>query len=167
MSINIRKARPTDIPAIYKLICELAIFEKEPDAVEVTEEELFKYGFSEEAFYNCIVAEEEGEVVGIALFYFRFSTWKGKAVHLEDLIVTQSHRGKGIGRALYDEVLLYSQAQGVRRVQWEVLDWNQPAIEFYEASGASLLKDWYLAQMHTQELAAYTKTKKTRLDESI
>lgn len=167
MSINIRKAKKTDIPAIYSLICELAIFEKEPDAVEVTEEELYRYGFSEDAFYKCIVAEEKGEVVGIALFYFRFSTWKGKSVHLEDLIVTQSYRGKGLGRALYDEVLLYAQSEGVRRVQWEVLDWNQPAIDFYESSGASILKDWYLAQMHTEELAEYTKTKKTRLDESL
>lgn len=167
MSINIRKAKKTDIPAIYRLICELAIFEKEPDAVEVTEEELYRYGFSEDAFYKCIVAEEKGEVVGIALFYFRFSTWKGKSVHLEDLIVTQSYRGKGLGRALYDEVLLYAQSEGVRRVQWEVLDWNQPAIDFYESSGASILKDWYLAQMHTEELAEYTKTKKTRLDESL
>lgn len=167
MSITIRKAQPEDIPAMYKLICELAIFEKEPDAVEVTEEELYRYGFSEDAFYKCIVAEVAEKVVGIALFYFRFSTWKGKAVHLEDLIVTKSFRGKGIGRALYDEVLLYSQAEGVRRVQWEVLDWNQPAIDFYEKSGASILKDWYLAQMHTKELATYASTKKSRLDESL
>ncbi len=167
MSTIIRKALPADIPAIYKLICELAIFEKEPDAVEVTEEELYKYGFSDDAFYHCIVAEVSGEVVGIALFYFRFSTWKGKAVHLEDLIVTQSYRGKGIGQALYDEVLLFSKAEGVRRVQWEVLDWNQPAIDFYEKSGATILKDWYLAQMHEPKLAAYTKSKKSRLDEGI
>ena len=167
MSTIIRKALPEDIPAIYKLICELAIFEKEPDAVEVTEEELYKYGFSDDAFYHCIVAEVSGEVIGIALFYFRFSTWKGKAVHLEDLIVTQSYRGKGIGQALYDEVLLFSKAEGVRRVQGEVLDWNQPAIDFYEKSGASILKDWYLAQMHEPKLAAYTKSKKSRLDEGV
>ncbi len=167
MQTTIRKATPADIPAIYNLICELAIFEKEPNAVEITEEELYRYGFSDEAFYKCFVAEVQEKVVGIALFYFRFSTWKGKAVHLEDLIVTQSFRGKGIGQALYDEVLLYSQNEGVRRVQWEVLDWNQNAIDFYEKSGTTILKDWYLAQMHTKELAAYTKDKNSRLDESI
>lgn len=167
MSIIIRKAQPEDIPSIYKLICELAIFEKEPDAVQVTEEELYRYGFSKEAFYKCIVAEAAGEIVGIALFYFRFSTWKGKAVHLEDLIVTESYRGKGIGRDLYDEVLLYAHAEGVRRVQWEVLDWNQSAIDFYKKSGTSILKDWYLAQMHTEELAAYTSTKKSQLNEDL
>lgn len=167
MSTIIRKALPEDIPAIYKLICELAIFEKQPNAVEVTEEELYKYGFSDDAFYHCIVAEMSDEIVGMALFYFRFSTWKGKAVHLEDLIVTHSYRGKGVGQALYDEVLLFSKAEGVRRVQWEVLDWNQPAIDFYEKSGASILKDWYLAQMHEPKLARYTNSIKSRLDEGI
>lgn len=167
MLTRIRKAIPEDIPAMYELICELAIFEKEPDAVEVTPEELYRYGFGTEAFYKCIVAELEDKIVGMALYYFRFSTWKGKALHLEDLIVTQSYRGKGIGQALYDEVLLDARKEQVRRVQWEVLDWNQAAIDFYEKSGASILKDWYLAQMHTEELNNYTKDKKSCLDEDL
>lgn len=167
MQIHIRKAVPSDISCIYSLILELAVFEKEPDAVLITEKELYQYGFGRDAFYKCIVAEVNNQIVGMALFYFRFSTWKGKALHLEDLIVTKSFRGKGIGQALYDEVLLYSFEQGVRRVQWEVLNWNRPAIEFYEKSGANILHDWYLVQMHEEELKVYTKNKKSKLNDSL
>ena len=167
MSFLIRKAIPEDIASILALITELAVFEKEPDAVELTEDELYEHGFGPNAFYKCLVAEVDNKVVGIALFYNRFSTWKGKAVHLEDLIVTQEHRGTGIGAALYNEVLLYAAQEGVRRIQWEVLDWNEVAIKFYEASGAEMKKDWYLAQMHTKEIQAYAKTHKSILNESI
>lgn len=142
MDFQIRKATEVDVPVILRLINELAVFEKEPDAVEITEETLFKYGFSEEAFFHCYVAEFKKEVVGMALFYPRFSTWKGKTIHLEDLIVKQSMRGKGIGRVLLDNVVEFAKAQKLRRVEWVVLDWNTPAVEFYKNYGANIMQEW-------------------------
>ncbi len=147
MGFLIRDAVANDMPQVLELIRELAVFEKEPDAVEVTVEELVSEGFGEHPLFHCFVAEVDNEIVGIALVYYRFSTWKGRSIHLEDLIVKESMRGTGLGSALYAEVMKYAKAKGVRRVEWVVLDWNQNAIDFYEKSGATLLKDWYLVQM--------------------
>ncbi|MBQ0734906.1 GNAT family N-acetyltransferase [Aquimarina celericrescens] len=147
MGFLIRDAVADDMPQVLELIRELAVFEKEPDAVEVTVEELVSEGFGEHPLFHCFVAEVDNEIVGIALVYYRFSTWKGRSIHLEDLIVKESMRGTGLGSALYSEVMKYAKAKGVRRVEWVVLDWNQNAIDFYEKSGATLLKDWYLVQM--------------------
>ncbi len=147
MNYIIRNAREQDMSQVLDLIQELATFEKEPDAVEVTVEELIREGFGEYPLFHCFVAEVEKKVVGIALIYYRFSTWKGRSIHLEDLIVHESMRGTGLGSALYAEVLKYAKSKGVRRVEWVVLDWNTHAIDFYEKSGAKLLKDWYLVQM--------------------
>ncbi|MBG6132747.1 GNAT superfamily N-acetyltransferase [Aquimarina sp. EL_43] len=147
MNYVIRDAKEEDMTQVLGLIQELAIFEKEPDAVEITVEELIREGFGDHPLFHCFVAEVKDEIVGIALVYYRFSTWQGRSVHLEDLIVKESMRGTGLGSALYKEVLKYAQSKGVRRVEWVVLDWNTPAIDFYEKSGAKLLKDWYLVQM--------------------
>lgn len=147
MDFNIRKAQERDIPSILQLIQELATFEKEPDAVEISEETLYKYGFSEEAYFQCLVSEFRQEIVGMALFYPRFSTWKGKTIHLEDLIVTQKMRGKGMGRALLDEVVNTAKNQGLKRVEWVVLDWNTPAVEFYKNYGAKVLSHWDTVQL--------------------
>lgn len=147
MGYIIRDAVETDVPQVLELIHELAVFEKEPDAVEVTVEELVKEGFGENPLFHCFVAEVDAQIVGIALVYYRFSTWKGRSIHLEDLIVKESMRGTGLGSALYAEVMKYAKTKGVRRVEWVVLDWNQNAIDFYTKSGAELLKDWYLVQM--------------------
>ncbi len=147
MDFNIRKAQEKDIPSILHLIQELATFEKEPDAVEISEETLRKYGFSEEAYFQCLVCEFRQEIVGMALFYPRFSTWKGKTIHLEDLIVTQKMRGKGIGKALLDQVVQIATDQGLKRVEWVVLNWNTPAVEFYKKYGAKVLSDWDTVQL--------------------
>lgn len=147
MKYIIREATANDMPQVLELIKELAIFEKEPDAVEVTVEELIQEGFGDHPLFHCFVAEVDTQIVGIALVYYRFSTWKGRSIHLEDLIVKESMRGTGLGSALYAEVMKYAKSKGVRRVEWVVLDWNQNAIDFYEKSGAKLLKDWYLVQM--------------------
>lgn len=147
MGYIIRDAVESDMPQVLELIHELAVFEKEPDAVEVTVEELVKEGFGENPLFHCFVAEVDAQIVGIALVYYRFSTWKGRSIHLEDLIVKESMRGTGLGSALYTEVMKYAKAKGVRRVEWVVLDWNKNAIDFYTKSGAELLKDWYLVQM--------------------
>ncbi len=147
MNYIIRNAIPEDMDQVLDLIKELATFEKEPDAVEVTVQELVKEGFGEHPLFHCFVAEVDHKIVGIALVYYRFSTWKGRSIHLEDLIVKESMRGTGLGSALYAEVIKYAKSKGVRRVEWVVLDWNKNAIDFYEKSGAKLLKDWYLVQM--------------------
>ncbi len=151
MNIRIRKAERKDMPQVLELIKELAVYEREPDAVEVTAKELEAEGFDNNLF-TCFVAENEAEIVGMALVYFRFSTWKGRTVHLEDLIVKNNYRSKRIGTLLYNNVVRYAKEQGVKRVEWVVLDWNKNAIDFYEKSGATLLKDWYLVQLGENEI---------------
>lgn len=158
--MQVRIAREKDMPQVLELIRELARFEKEPDAVDISAEDLVKEGFSDQPLFRCFVAEADGEVVGMALVYFRFSTWKGRTLHLEDLIVKESYRGKGIGEALYTAVMKYGHEQGVKRVEWVVLDWNYGALKFYERSGATILKDWYLAQMDEESLENFIKRNK-------
>ena len=153
----IRQAGPKDMPQVLELIKELATFEKEPNAVVVTAEDLVKDGFGTNPLFTCFVAEVNGVIEGMALIYYRYSTWKGRTVHLEDLVVRQEMRGTGLGSALYKKVIDYSREQGVKRTEWVVLDWNTPAIEFYERSGATVLKDWYLVQMDEIAMNAYLK----------
>ena len=156
MSYTIREATAQDMPQVLDLIQELADFEKEPEAVEVTVEDLTREGFGTHPLFHCFVAETADRgIVGIALVYFRFSTWKGRTVHLEDLIVRESMRGTGIGMALYTQVMQYAKEQGVRRVEWNVLDWNTPAVKFYERSGARILEGWQVVQMDEQGLHAF------------
>ncbi len=158
MEIHIREAQKEDMPQVLELIQELAEFEKEPQEVEVTVAELEAAGFGEHPQFHCFLAEVDGTIVGMALTYLRFSTWKGKVVHLEDLIVRESMRGRGIGSALYRRVLEYAQELGVKRVNWEVLDWNTPAIEFYEKSGATLMHDWRPVHMRGEALDKFLKS---------
>jgi len=143
----IRKGNPEDMEAVLGLIQELADFEKEPDAVLVTVDDLIRDGFGSVPLFHVFVAEAEKEIVGIALYYYRYSTWKGKIIHLEDLVVKDKMRGTGLGYALYSEIIKQGKRDNVRRIDWHVLDWNKPAIDFYEKSGAKVLKDWYLTQM--------------------
>ncbi len=155
MIFNIRKGEKSDMPSVLKLIKELAHFENEPDAVIVTVEDLEKDGFGETPLFKTFVAEQDNEIVGMALFYPRYSTWKGATIHLEDLIVTKSKRGLNIGSALYTKVIEYGYNKGVKRIEWVVLDWNTPAIKFYESTGASVLRDWDSAQIHWDEMKKY------------
>ena len=152
MTFTVRLGEQKDVPSLLRLIKELAYFEKELEAVEITEETLLTYGFGENQMFKFFVAESDDEIVGIALFYERFSTWKGPTIHLEDLIVTQSKRKLGIGKALYGKVLQYAYTNNYKRVAWEVLDWNTNAIEFYENSGAKYLSDWSVVQMNEEGL---------------
>jgi GNAT superfamily N-acetyltransferase len=154
----IRKGTPTDMPAVLSLIKELAVFEKEPDAVVVTVDDLVRDGFTENTLFHCFVAELEEQIIGIALYYYRYSTWKGKTIHLEDLIVQEKHRGIGVGMALYKEIIKQGKKDGVRRMEWAVLDWNQNAIDFYEKTGAKVLSDWRLVQMDEQAIEAFLKS---------
>lgn len=143
----IRKATQKDMPFVLELIQELATFEKEPDAVVVTVNDLICDGFSEHPLFHCYVAEKENTIIGMALFYYRYSTWKGKTIHLEDLIVKADQRGTGVGFALYKEIIKQGKKDKVRRIEWNVLDWNTPAIDFYEKSGAKVLDDWRVVHM--------------------
>lgn len=155
MSFTIRNAQKSDMPQVLSLIKELAVFEKEPKAVEVTISDLENDGFSENPSFHCFVAEVNGKIEGMALVYNRYSTWKGKAVHLEDLIVSDAMRGSGIGTALLDEVVKYGHHLGVRRITWEVLDWNEPAIVFYEKKGANIMRDWNVVHLNEQAIKNY------------
>lgn len=143
----IRKGTPNDMPSVLELIKELAIFEKEPDAVVITIDDLIRDGFAENPLFHTFVAEVNQEIIGIALYYYRYSTWKGKTIHLEDLIVKEDKRGTGAGFALYSEIIAQGKRDNVRRIEWNVLDWNTPAIEFYKKSGAKILDDWRVIQM--------------------
>ena len=143
----IRKGEKKDMKSVLELIQELANFENEPDAVEVTVADLERDGFGDYPLFHTFVAEVNSKIVGIALYYYRYSTWKGKTIHLEDLIVREDLRGAGVGFELYSKIIEQGKIDKVRRIEWTVLDWNTPAIEFYKKSGAKVLKDWRVAQM--------------------
>ncbi|NQW36823.1 MAG: GNAT family N-acetyltransferase [Flavobacteriales bacterium] len=155
MSFIVRKGKIPDMPQVLNLIKELAAFEKEPDAVIVTEKDLLRDGFKKNPLFKTYVAEQDGEIVGMALIYPRYSTWKGMTIHLEDLIVKKDKRGLGIGKALYSRVMQYAYKKKVKRVEWVVLDWNITAVDFYKSTGATILTDWHLAQMDEKALQAY------------
>lgn len=160
-STQIRRAVESDVPDILRLIRELADFEREPEAVEVTEEDLLRAGFGPEPLFECLLAFRDAEVVGLALYYYRFSTWKGRALHLEDLIVSERFRGKGIGSLLLDEVVELGRRQGLRRIYWEVLEWNRPAIDFYESRGATIMEDWRMVHLGEEAITNYPAGKRT------
>lgn len=154
-TMQIRKGTPEDMPAVLELIQELALFEKKPEAVVVSVNDLVQEGFSDKPLFHTFVAEENNKIIGIALYYYRFSTWKGKTIHLEDLIVNEKHRGTGAGLALYTEIIKQGKRDNVRRIEWNVLDWNEPAIQFYLKSGAKLLDDWRVVHMDEQGISNF------------
>jgi GNAT superfamily N-acetyltransferase len=146
-SICIREAKKEDVERILELIHALAIFEKEEDAVKVTKEELERDGFGPDPAYKCIVAEEDGVVIGFALYYIRYSTWNGKTVYLEDFLVDEKYRSKGIGKILFDEMIAIAQRLKVRQMCWQVLDWNEGAIRFYKKYNAEMNAGWLNARV--------------------
>ncbi len=143
---TIREAQKEDMPQVLELIKELAAYENASDEVEIKVKDLEKEGF-EHGNFKCFVADVNGKLEGMALVYFRFSTWKGRTVHLEDLIVRETMRGTGLGGALYRRVVQYGHENGVRRVEWVVSEGNKNAIEFYENTGADIKKNWYTVHM--------------------
>ena len=141
--MTIRSATPADIPQILTFIRALAAYEREPDAVTATEAGLLRDGFGSNPFYSCLIAEHEGRPAGFALYFFNYSTWMGRpGIYLEDIFVEPEFRGLGIGKALLKQVAAVAVEKNCPRLQWEVLDWNTPAIEFYRAMGAEFLDEW-------------------------
>jgi GNAT superfamily N-acetyltransferase len=142
MQINIRKGRSEDVPQVFGLVQELALYERAPEQVTNTIAQMTEDGFGANPIYGLIVAESEGRIIGISLYYTRYSTWKGKRLYLEDLIVTESMRGHGAGKLLLDATVAEAHATNGTGVMWQVLDWNTPSIEFYERYGARLDSEW-------------------------
>ena len=155
MKAIIRKAESTDSKAILNLIKELALFENEPESVSLNVSDIQNHGFGIKPLFECLVAEVNKQVIGMALYYQRYSTWKGPTFHLEDLIVSGKYKGNGIGTKLYSAFIQKSYEAGVERIEWNVLDWNSPAVNFYNNSGARVLKDWRTVQMHRYEMKKY------------
>ncbi len=142
MSVTLRKGTPQDLPQILELIKELALFEKEPDQVVNTVEQMKIDGFGPNPVYWFFVAEHEGEIIGTAIYYLRYSTWKGVRLYLEDLIVTKKARGIGAGKMLFEACIEEGKTKGYSGMVWQVLDWNTPAIDFYKSYQADLDNDW-------------------------
>lgn len=140
--IVLRAAIKEDCPQLMDLIKELAVYEKEPDAVTVSMEHFVDSGFGANPVWWAVVAEVDGKVVGCALYYIRYSTWKGQRMYLEDLIVNEAWRGKGIGKALLDELIQIAKDKGYNGIMWQVLDWNEPAINFYKKYNANFDNEW-------------------------
>ncbi len=155
MKYTIREANRSDIPAILGLVQELAEYEKEPEAVEVSVAQMQEDGFGNHPKFHCFVAERGSDIIGMALVYPRYSTWKGEVLHLEDLIITEAERGGGAGTALLNAVVNYGHSMGVKRISWEVLDWNDPAIDFYESKGARVMRDWDVVQLDEEGIKNY------------
>lgn len=142
MHINIRAAVKADCVRLLELINELAVFEKAPEEVTVTLEEFVDAGFGPNKVWDAIVAEADGFIVGFAIYYTRYSTWKGRRLYLEDFIVTETYRGRGIGTLLFEAVLKEAKDKNFKGMNWQVLDWNEPAINFYKKYNANLDPEW-------------------------
>jgi len=149
---SIRPATPADVPLILELIRALATYEREPDAVKTTEADLMRDGFGEHPCFECLIAESEhGEPAGFALYFYNYSTWRGRSgIHLEDLFVLPHFRGQGIGKALLARVAARAVEQGCVRLQWDVLEWNQTAIDFYQGLGAQFLDEWRIMRVNDE-----------------
>ena len=150
----VRPATPADVPQILTFIRALAAYEREPEAVTATEADLLEHGFGPNPFYFCLIAEYNHQPAGFAFYFFNYSTWTGSpGLYLEDLFVNPEFRGLGIGKALLARVAAIAQEKGCPRLQWEVLDWNTPAVDFYAALGASFHDEWRNVRMTGEALA--------------
>ena len=147
MEIIIRDARESDMKAVLGLIIELAEYEKEPEAVINSEANLIQDAFGEDRLIHCTVAEFKGKVIGFFITYVSYSTWNGRCLYLEDLYVQEAYRRHGVGKMLFDELLCHAKEMGAKRLDWQVLDWNESAIKFYEKIGATIDKNWYNGRM--------------------
>ena len=146
-NITTREARREDCAALLELVRELAVYEKAPDEVTVTPEHFEASGFGPNPVWKAFVAEDGNKIVGFALYYIRFSTWKGCRMYLEDLLVTESYRGQGIGRLLFDQLLVEAKEKKFSGMVWQVLEWNEPGINFYKKYNAKFDPEWWNASI--------------------
>jgi GNAT superfamily N-acetyltransferase len=152
MKVVVRKSRKEDMEQVLSLIKELALYEKAPEAVTNTVEDMIKDGFGEKPVFFCDVAEVDGKIIGIAIYFVKYSTWKGKGIYLEDLIVTESWRGKGVGKILFDNVMKVSEEMNVKQLHWQVLDWNETAISFYKKYPTEFDSEWINCKLTGDQL---------------
>ena len=155
MNIIIRKGTKEDLPQVHVLIMELAIYERAPDEVTNTLADMQEDGFGENPVFEFLIAEAENKVVGLCLYYMAYSTWKGKMLYLEDLVVTETYRRYGVGKKLFDAFARQALELGAKRLKWQVLEWNEPAIAFYKKLNANLDGEWVNCNMSEQEIVAY------------
>lgn len=155
MSISIRKGVKADLPQVLGLIKELALYEKAPHEVSNTLADMERDGFGEHPVFKFFVAEKEGKIEGMALYYIKYSTWKGCCVFLEDIVVTESCRGNKIGERLFEKVVEVSKDLGVKRMEWQVLDWNEPAINFYKKFNTNLDGEWINCKLVYDQLQSF------------
>lgn len=159
MNITIRRSEPSDVPQMLALVKELALFEKALDEVYNTEEKMLADGFGDDAIFHAFVAEETDtkQIVGMALYYTAYSTWKGKIYFLDDIVVKEDYRKFGIGRKLINEMITEAYEKGIPQIRWQVLDWNTNAIKFYESLGVFIDKEWYTCKMSRDNMKTYLK----------
>lgn len=143
MNTTFRSAEAKDVDQIMRLVKELAVFELAPDEVINTEAQMLNDGFGSNPLFKCVLAEMEDKIIGFALYYYRYSTWKGKCLYLEDLYILEPYRQNGVGQRLFDEIIERAKNENCRRINWQVLDWNEPAIKFYEKNKAGFDKGWW------------------------
>jgi ribosomal protein S18 acetylase RimI-like enzyme len=160
MSFIIRQGDEKDVSGIMKLVRELALFERAPEAVVNTEKMLLTDGFGKHSLYKVVVAEavDTNDVIGMALYYTAYSTWKGKMFFLDDLVVTESYRNFGIGRKLINEFLKAAKYEEVNEIRWQVLNWNTPAIEFYKSLNVNFEPEWITVKMNKEQIEKYLAT---------
>ena len=152
MNINIRVAEEQDCPRMLELINELAVYERAPEEVTVTPEEFVAAGFGPDKVWKAFVAEADGKIEGFALYYVRYSTWKGCRLYLEDFIVTEAQRGKGLGKLLFETVIQEAKDKNYNGMVWQVLNWNEPALGFYNKYNALIEEGWLNASLSKEQI---------------
>lgn len=157
--LAVRRATPADVPVILQLVRDLATYEREPESARATEEDFLRDGFGDHPAFSVHLATWEGEVVGFALWFFTYSTWTGtRCLHLEDLFVKPEHRKRGAGLALMRTLAREAVATHCKRFIWQVLDWNEPSIAFYEKLGANVMREWVAVRMEGEALATFARS---------
>lgn len=152
MNVSIRVAQKADCPRLLELIKELALYERAPEEVTVTLREFEDAGFGEKPVWKAFVAEQNGLIQGFALYYVRYSTWKGCRLYLEDFIVTEALRGQGIGQILFETIIQEAKDLGFNGITWQVLDWNEPALNFYRKYEAGMESGWLNASLSKKQI---------------
>ncbi len=150
--MKVRRAKPEDCSRLLELINELALFEKAPHEVTVTLEEFEFAGFSDHPVWWSFVVEVDGVIQGFALYYIRYSTWKGCRMYLEDIIITEEYRGKGLGKLLFDQLIIEAVERNLKGITWQVLEWNEDAIEFYKKYNATIDPEWVNGSLNQEQI---------------